>query len=31
MIVETKITNAVTQIRALMQQSPPPTVPHPRR
>jgi creatinine amidohydrolase/Fe(II)-dependent formamide hydrolase-like protein len=31
MIVETKITNAVTQIRALMQQPPPTTVPRPRR
>jgi creatinine amidohydrolase/Fe(II)-dependent formamide hydrolase-like protein len=31
MIVETKITNAVTQIRALIQQPPPATAPRPRR
>ena len=31
MIVETKITNAVTQIRTLIQQSPPPAAPRPRR
>ena len=31
MIVETKITNAVTQIRTLLQQPPPPTASRPRR